>query len=229
MLNIYIRSIALYILVLIVMRIMGKREIGQFQPFELAIAIMISDLATTPMSDTGIPLSNGIIPIMGLLSIHLIITVLNMTNAKIRSIICGKPTVLINKGVIDEKQLNKERFSINELEAKLRNDNVMNLADVEYAILETNGNISVILKNNKNPIKAEDMNIEPKYEGMSYNLVIDGKVSKENLNKINKDHRWLLKQMEKYNLTPEKTLVFNINEAGDIYFQIKEKYKKEKN
>ncbi len=225
MLNTFIRSIILYVLVLIVMRIMGKREIGQFQPFELAIAIMISDLSTIPMSDTGIPLSNGIIPIMGLLCIHLIITVLNMTNTKIRGIICGKPAILIKKGIIDEKQLKKERFSINELEAKLRNDNVMSLADVEYAILETNGNISVILKSKKAPITAEDMNVIPKYEGISYNLIIDGKVSNENLKKINKDYYWLIKQLKKFNITPEQALVVNINEAGDIYYQVKDKYK----
>ena len=225
MLNTFIRAIVLYILVLIVMRIMGKREIGQFQPFELAIAIMISDLATIPMSDTGIPLSNGIIPIMGLLFIHLIITLLNMTSTIIRGYICGKPSILINKGIIDEKQLKKERFSINELEAKLRNDNVMSIADVEYAILETNGNISVILKKDKNPVTVKDLNINTKYEGMTYNLVIDGKVSYENLKKIDQNYDWLVKQTQKYHFMPEEALVVNINEAGDIFYQIKDKYK----
>ena len=146
MINTFLRSIILYVLVLIVMRVMGKREIGQFQPFELAIAIMISDLASIPISDTGIPLSNGIIPIMGLLFMHLIISALNMRNTTIRGIICGKPSILIYKGKIDENSLKKERFSINELESKLRNNNIMSISDVEYAILETNGNVSVILK-----------------------------------------------------------------------------------
>lgn len=225
MINTFIRAIILYILVLIVMRIMGKREIGQFQPFELAIAIMISDLATIPMSDTGIPLSNGIIPITGLLFIHLIITFLNMTSTKIRGVVCGKPSILISKGIIDEKQLKKERFSINELEAKLRDNNVMSITDVEYAILETNGNISVILKTDKQPVTAKDLNIKPEYEGMTYNLVIDGKVSFENLKKIDQSYEWLVKQTQKYHFMPEQALIVNINEAGDIFYQVKDKYK----
>lgn len=223
MLNTFFRSIILYLVVLIVMRLMGKREIGQFQPFELAIAIMISELASIPMADVGIPLTNGIIPILGLLIMHLLITLLNLTSVRIRGWICGKPAILIYKGKIDEKKLKKERFSINELEAKLRNNNVMNISDVEYAILETNGNISVIQKTNKKNLTPEDLNISPKYEGMTYNLVIDGKVSYENLNIIGQTYDWLLKQTQKYHMTPEQALIVTINEAGDIYCQKLEK------
>lgn len=223
MLNTFVRSIILYILVLFIMRLMGKREIGQFQPFELAIAIMISDLASNPISDNGIPLSDGIIPIMGLLLLHLIITFFNMTNTKIRGFICGKPSILINKGVINEKQLKKEKFSINELEAKLRNENVMSISDVEYAILETNGNISVILKKDKEPVTIGDLNLKSDYKGLTYNLVVDGEVSYENLKLINKDYEWLVKQTQKYHMMPEEALIVNINEAGEIFYQIKDK------
>lgn len=228
MLNTFLRSIILYLVVLIVMRLMGKREIGQFQPFELAIAIMISELASIPMADIGIPLTNGIVPILGLLLMHLIITVLNLTSVKVRGWICGKPSILIYKGQIDEKKLKKERFSINELEAKLRNNNVMNIADVEYAILETNGNISVIQKTDKKNLTPEDLNLSPKYEGLTYNLVIDGKISYENLTKINKDYDWLVKQTQKYQMMPEEALIVTLNEAGDIFCQ-KKKTKGEKN
>lgn len=137
MLITFFRSIVLYIIVLIVMRLMGKREIGQLQPFELAIAIMIADLASIPMTETGIPISNGIVPILGLLLMHLIISVLNIKSIRIREIICGKPSILIYRGKIDEKVLRKERFTINELQERLRNNNVVNISDVEYAILET--------------------------------------------------------------------------------------------
>ena len=221
MLNTFLRSIVLYLVVLIVMRLMGKREIGQFQPFEFAIAIMISELASIPMSDIGIPLINGIVPILGLLLMHLIISVLNLTSVKIRGWICGKPSILVYKGKIDEKKLKKERFSINELEAKLRNNNVMNIADVEYAILETNGNISVIQKTNKRNLTPEDLNLSPKYEGMTYNLIIDGKISYENLAIIGKDYDWLVKQTQKYQMLPEEALIVTLNEAGDIFCQKK--------
>ena len=130
----FVRSIVLYIIVLIVMRLMGKREIGQLQPFELAIAIMIADLASIPMTDIGIPISNGIIPICGLLVMHLLISSINIKSRKMRELICGKPTILMYQGRIDEQKLKKERFTINELQEKLRSSNVMDFGDVEYAI-----------------------------------------------------------------------------------------------
>ena len=169
----FFRSIILYIIILIVMRLMGKREIGQLQPFELAISIMIADLATIPMTATGIPITNGIVPILGLLIMHLLISILNMKSLKVREIICGKPRILINKGKIDENALIKERFTLNELQEKLRDKNIVNISDVEYAILETSGQISVIEKPNKRQTIPEDFGIMPKYEGLSYDLVID--------------------------------------------------------
>lgn len=149
LLIIFFRAIILYIFVLIVMRLMGKREIGQLQPFELAISIMIADLATIPMSDIGVPIFNGLIPILGLLVVHLCITVLNLKSAKAREIICGKPTILIYKGKIDKEALKKERFTVNELQERLRQDDIMKISDVDYAILETSGQVTAILKKGK--------------------------------------------------------------------------------
>lgn len=228
MLATFIRSIVIYIIVLIVMRLMGKREIGQMQPFELAISIMIADLASIPMTDIGIPISNGIIPILGLLIMHLIISVLNLKSSKIRELICGKPTILIYKGKIDEQQLKKERFTLNELEEKLRSNNVTNLGDVEYAILETSGDISVLEKPNKRAATPEDFNIMPDYEGIAYNLVIDGKVMTENLKLIGKNYDWLKKQTNKFQIMPEEALIVTINEKGDFFCQKKENKQKSK-
>ena len=172
----FVRSIILYILVLLVMRLMGKREIGQLQPFELAISIMIADLASIPMTDIGIPIFNGIIPMLGLLTMHLIISVINLKSMKAREIICGKPSILIYRGKINEEILKKERFTINELEERLRTSNVFNFGDVEYAILETSGQVTVIQKPEKRNTIPEDFNITPEYEGIPYDIVIDGKV-----------------------------------------------------
>lgn len=228
MLATFIRSIIIYIIVLIVMRLMGKREIGQMQPFELAISIMIADLASIPMTDIGIPISNGIIPILGLLVMHLVISILNIKSSKIREFICGKPTILINKGKIDEEKLKRERFTLNELEEKLRSNNVMDLGDVEYAILETSGDVSVIQKPNKRNTTPEDFNIMPEYEGISYNLVIDGKVMQENLKQIGENYDWLKKQTQKFQMMPEEALIVTINGKGSIYCQKKEKQLKKK-
>lgn len=219
----FIRSIILYLIVLVIMRLMGKREIGQLQPFELAISIMISELASIPMTDIGIPLINGIIPILGLLLMHLLISFLNLKSTKIRELVCGKPSILIYRGKIDEKKLRKERFTLNELEEKLRSNNVMDIGDVEYAILETSGDVSVILKPNKRNTTPEDFNIMPEYEGISYDLVIDGKVLNDNLKKLGKDYNWLKKQTLKFKMMPEEALIVTINGKDSIFCQRRER------
>lgn len=219
MLITFFRAIVLYIFVLIVMRLMGKREIGQLQPFELAISIMIADLATIPMTDIGIPISNGIIPILGLLVMHLLISVINIKSIRAREIICGKPSILIYRGKIDEKILKKERFTINELEERLRGKDIVNLGDVEYAILETSGEVTVIKKPEKRGTIPEDFNIVPDYEGIPYDLVVDGKVMNQNLKKIGKNYNWLVKQTEKFNIRPEEALVVTFDGKGQIFCQ----------
>lgn len=221
MLLIFARTIIIYILVLIVMRFMGKREIGQMQPFELVISIMIADLASTPMADIGIPILYGIIPILGLLVMHIIISVLNIKSVKVREIICGKPRILINKGRIDEKALIDENFTINELQERLRVNNVNNISEVEYAILETSGQISVVLKTSKRPVTPEDLNLFTKETKMSYDLIIDGRIMEDNLNKLHKDKLWLKKELSKFKLNAKETLIFVLNEDGTYYCQKK--------
>ncbi len=137
MLLIFLRAIILYTLVLLVMRCMGKREIGQLQPFELAISIMIADLAIIPMSELGTPIFYGVVPILALLVMHLLISFINLKSIKFREFICGKPSILIYRGKIDESVMKKENFTINELQERLRGNNIFDLGDVEYAILET--------------------------------------------------------------------------------------------
>lgn len=221
MLVLFIRSILIYIIVLVVMRLMGKREIGQLQPFELAIAIMIADLAATPIANSGIPLTNGIIPILGLLVMHLLISIGNMKSLKVRELVCGKPSILIYRGKLDETALRKERFTINELQERLRENNIMNLGDVEYAILETSGQINIIQKPNKRNTTPEDFGIEPEYEGISYDLVIDGKVMYDNLKILGKDYKWLKSQVRKFGYAPEEALIVTIDGKGQFFSQKK--------
>ncbi len=222
MILIFVKSIILYTIVLIVMRCMGKREIGQMQPFELAIAIMIADLATTPMTEIGIPLLYGIIPILGLLFMHIIISLGNLKSIKMREFICGKPRILIYRGKIDEQALKLENFTINELQERLRVNNINNLGDVEFAILETSGQISVVQKPEKRALKPEDFNIDAKYEGISYDLVIDGKIMEDNLKKLGKSRAWLEREVGKFNMKPEEALVVVLNGDRTIFCQKKE-------
>ena len=216
-----IRTIVLYLLVLLVMRLMGKREIGQLQPFELVISIMIADLASIPMSDVGVPIFNGIIPILGLLVMHLLISFCNLKSIKFRGVICGKPSILIYRGKIDEKVMKKERYTINELQERLRGKDVFNIGDVEYAILETSGEINVIKPEKRNPTLS-DLNIKAQYEGIAYDLVLDGVIQYENLKKLNKDYSWLKGQVKKFGFNPEQALVVTIDADGQIYCQQKE-------
>ena len=200
---------------------MGKREIGQMQPFELVISIMIADLASTPMTEIGIPILYGIIPILGMLFMHIIISVINIKSIRMREIICGKPRILINKGQIDEKALIKENFTINELQERLRVNNVNNISDVEYAILETSGQISVILKSNKCPVTPEDLNIQMEKTKISYDLILDGKIMYDNLKKLKKDTHWVEKELAKFNMLPPEALIFVLNGDGSYYCQKK--------
>lgn len=223
MLNTFIRVSIIYILVLVVMRIMGKREIGQMQPFELVIAIMIADLASVPMSDTGIPITNGIIPILALLLFQLIISIMNLKSIFLRKVICGKPRILIYRGKIDENALKKEKITINELQERLRQKSIFTIGDVEYAILETSGEISVIQKPEKRNTIPEDFNITPDYEGIPYDLVIDGKIMHDNLKQIGRDEKWLQKQVEKFKIKPQDALIVTFDGKEQIFCQEKGK------
>lgn len=222
MINIFVRVLIIYMLVLIIMRLMGKRELGQMQPFELVIAIMIADLASVPMADTGIPITNGIIPILALLLIQLIISLVNLKSINGRKIICGMPAILIYRGKIDEKVMKKEKFTVNELQERLRQNNIFNIGDVEYAILETSGQVTVIQKPEKRNAIPEDFGILPEYEGIPYDLVVDGKVMYENLKAIEKDYTWLKKQVEKFKIKPEQALIVTFDGKGQIFCQAKE-------
>ncbi len=195
------------------------------QPFELVIAIMIADLAAVPMADTGIPITNGIIPILALLLIQLLISIINMRSIWLRKILCGMPSILIFRGKIDERVLKKEKLTINELQERLRQNNVFSIGDVEYAILETSGQLTVIQKPEKRNTIPEDFGINPEYEGIPYDLVIDGKVMYENLKAIGKDYNWLLNQVKKFKIRPEQALVVTYDGKAQIFCQAKEEKK----
>lgn len=219
---IFIRTIIIYLVTVIVIRCMGKKEIGQMQPFEFVISLMIADIAATPLTDTGIPIFFGIIPILGLLFSYMVLSICNMTSTILRGIICGRPEILINKGKIVEKSLIKERITINELQERLRVKDVFSIEDVEYAILETNGELSITFKPNKRNITPEDLGITPEFIGISYDLIIDGKISEENLEILGKDYKWLKNEVNKFGYEPEDVLIAIISGNGSFFCQKKE-------
>ena len=159
---------------------------------------------------------------------HLIISMANIKSIKMREIICGKPSILIYRGKIDEQILKRERFTINELQERLRGNNIVNLGDVEYAILETSGQVTVIQKPDKRNTIPADFNIMPEYEGISYDLVVDGKIMYDNLKLLGKDYKWLKKQINKFGFSPENALIATLDGNGQIFCQQKDDNKSKK-
>lgn len=224
MLVVFIRTLVLYTIVIIVMRIMGKRQIGQLQPFELAIAIMISELAAVPMQNIGIPLISGIIPILTLLVAQLLISFIALKSTKARGIICGKPSILIENGKINESNLKREMYTLNDLLEQLRIKDTPNIADVEFAILETNGQLSIIPKSQKRPISPEDLQLSTKYEGLPLDLIIDGEIIFKNLNRARLDVQWLGQELSKLGVSNTKEVLFaSLDSDGKLYVQKKKK------
>jgi len=208
------------------MRILGKRQIGQLQPFELTIAIMISELASVPMQDSAIPLLNGIIPILTLIIAQIALSFISLKSVRARGLICGKPRVLIENGKIIEENMRKEMYTLNDLLEQLRINNVGNIADVEFAILETNGQLSVIPKSQKRPVTPQDLNISTKYEGLTYDIIIDGKVMSRNLKKINLDEEWLRNKLKSLGVNDVKDVFFaSLDTEGNLYYQVKNSVK----
>ncbi|OLN31920.1 DUF421 domain-containing protein [Desulfosporosinus metallidurans] len=221
MIIVVIRTLILYTLVIVALRLMGKREIGQLQPFELVVILMISDLAAVPSENVGIPLLSGIIPILVLLSASLTLAWISLKSEKARDIICGKPSILIERGQIIEEEMKKNCYNLTDLLEELRLKNVPNIADVEFAILENNGQLSVIPKAHKRPTIPEDFHIMPQFEGLPLTIIMDGKLNSKTLEKSNKTLNWLKDELKKQGTKIEDVLLASLDSSGTLYVQAK--------
>jgi Predicted membrane protein len=223
MLIVPVRAAILYLLVVIIVRIMGKHQIGQLQPYELVITILISELAAVPMQDTDIPLINGIIPILTLLLIQITLSFISLKSSGARRIICGGPSVLIENGKIQQSELSKLRYSINDLLEQLRLKDIPNVADVEFAILETCGKLSVIPKSQKRPVNPEDLKLNTSYEGLPTTLIVDGTLQHHHLKKARLTEEWLRNELAKFGWTQwNQILLASLDSAGKLFIQPKE-------
>ena len=209
------------------MRLMGKRQIGQLQTSELVVALIIADLAAIPMANIGIPLFSGIVPILTLFIGEAMLSFISLKSQYARRIFSGKPSIVVAKGELVEKELNKQRFSIDDLMEQLRIKNVANIEDVEYAILETGGSLSVILKTNKAPVIREDLNIAAQYKGLPTTLIIDGTLVKENLSIAGINENWLQNELRKNKIGSVKDVLFAFTTPEKVLkFQLKDNAKK---
>ncbi len=221
-----IRTFILFCVVIIALRLMGKRQIGQLQPYELVIIIMLSELAAIPMQNVGIPLLSGLIPILTLLIGAVSLSYISLKSERFRQVICGTPSILIEKGRIIESEMSRQRYNLNDLMEQLRVNNVHNIADVEYAILETSGNVSVIPKSHKRPIVPEDLNLEVIYEGLPLTLIIDGFLFRKNLERLNLSEDWLMKELQQKGVDKVSNVLFaSIDSQEKLFVQPKSNQK----
>lgn len=223
MVIILFRTVVLYITIIVALRLMGKRQIGELQPNELVIAITISELAAIPMQNSGIPLINGIVPIITLIALEILVSYLSLRSRKFRAFIVGHPVILIDNGQINIKALEKTRCSLDDLVEVLRNSGYPNLSDVAYAVMETNGNVSVLPKNQKAPLTPSDMKLQTPKDRLPLCLVMDGKVIGENLRLSPFSECQLEAELKKKGIPSiQSTLYASIDSDGSLCAQGKE-------
>ncbi|PLR93744.1 DUF421 domain-containing protein [Bacillus sp. T33-2] len=208
---IIIRTLILYILILGIFRLMGKREIGELSILDLVVYIMIAEMAAVAIENTNEPLLHSILPIFLLVAIQIILALLSLKSKKFRDIVDGKPTIIINQGKIDEHAMRAQRYNFDDLLLQLREKDIKNVADVEFAVLEPSGTLSVFQKNENK-----------KGSGIPLPLVIDGVIQKEHLEKIHKTESWLLEKLQAQGHSEVKNISFCSYTNGNFYIDIKD-------
>ena len=221
----FLRTSIMYILVIAVMRLMGKRQIGQLQPYEVVIALMISDLAAMPMQDTSVPLLSGIIPILSLLFFQLIISYMVLKSKKARRIICGSPRVLLLNGKIIEENLRNEMYNLDDLMEALRVGGYPNPADLSLVVLETGGSVSIVPKGAVSVLTPEDMN-KSKDDVCYWDLIKDGVAEPTNMSYSHIEEKQLQKAIRNAGARDIRDVLYcNVDNKGHFFVQLKEKAK----
>ena len=215
-----VRTIILYLLIIVGVRLMGKRQVGELEPSELVMSLIIADLAAVPMQDYGIPLLTGIIPILALLSLTMMLSVLTMRSVTFRLLLCGRPSIIIRKGQMDIAEMRRNRLTVDELLEDLRGKGYTDPSQVYYAVLETNGQLSVLPKNaNKPPVNGQLGHVVPDEE-LPVVVVSDGKVLEKNLLRVGHDRNWLQKQLK--GASPSSLFLVLADSSGLVYQSRKE-------
>lgn len=217
------RTVTLYLLIIVGIRLMGKRQIGELEPTELVFTLLIADLAAVPMQDFGIPLITGVIPIVALLCVTYLLSVLTTRSIRLRALLCGRPSIVVADGKLNQREMEKNRFTLDELSEELRVQGVTDLATVKYAILETNGQLTVLLYAGQQPVKAEQMGLCPKEPGIPMPIISDGRLMRDNLKKRGLDDQWLARQLASHHVRRvEEVFVLTVDENNTVYFAKKE-------
>lgn len=218
----YLRAAFLYLVLILAVRLMGKRQIGQMEASEFVVTMLVANLAAIPMQDGAIPLYSGLVPILTVLGMELVLSGLIMHSVVLRKFFCGKPVILINNGKIIQENLRRTRITLDELTGHLREKDVLDIRTVQYAILETDGNLSVFPFPKERPASAKDAGIQASRQYLPITLVEDGYLSKENLQKAGKDETWVKTVLQQHNTDVQSTLLLTVDEGDHVVWLGKE-------
>ena len=216
MLIAFLRSVLLYFILLVTIRLMGKRQIGEMEPTEFLVSMLLANLATIPMQDPALPLTAGLVPILTVLALELILSFLSLRSIRIRKLLCGKPVILIEEGKLLQKNLTAARVTLDELTELLREQGILQLNAVKYAILETNGQVSAILYGKDRPPTCAECGISPQEELLPWTLISDGRVLHANLRLSGRDERWLEKELRRRSCGIPDVMLMTVDRSGAV-------------
>ena len=222
MIHSYLRTIILYLVLILAVRLMGKRQIGQMEASEFVVTMLVANLAAIPMEDTGTPLYTGLVPILTVLGAELCLSWLILKSVTLRKFFCGKPVILIENGKILQDNLCRTRVTLDELTGHLREKDVLDIRSVQYAILETNGNLSVFPFPAERPASAKEAGIQARKQSLPVSIIQDGRLFQDNLRLSGKDEVWLRRVLEEHTATREETFLLTVDGSGKVVFLRKE-------
>ena len=218
----YIRTIILYLVLFFCIRLMGKRQIGQMEPSEFVVTMLVANLAAIPMQDEGLPLYGGLIPMLTVLGMELVLSGAMLRSIRLRKFLCGKPVILIENGRILQKNLRATRVTLDELTGHLREKDVLDIRSVQYAILETNGNLSVFPFPSEVPASAKEAGIHPKDRFLPVTVISDGQLLRQNLQYAARDESWVHQVLGEYRASIAGTWLLTVDKAGHVVWLGKE-------
>lgn len=218
----YFRTLFLYLVLIFAVRLMGKRQIGEMEPAEFVVTMLVANLAAIPMQDGAIPLYSGLVPILTVLGMELVLSGMILRSVRLRRLLCGKPVILIDNGKILQENLKSARINLDELTGQLRAKDVLDIRTVQFAILETSGDLSVFPYPKEKPASAKDAGVQATGQHLPVTVVEDGYLSRENLERAKKDEKWLEKVLSQHNCGIQDTFLLTVDESGQVVWLGKE-------
>ena len=218
----YLRAAFLYLVLILSVRLMGKRQIGQMEASEFVVTMLVANLASIPMQDGGIPLFSGLVPILTVLGMELLLAAAAMGSVWVRKVLCGKPVILIENGKVNQKALRATRVTLDELTGHLREKDVLDIQSVQYAILETNGNLSVFPWPKEKPASAKEAGVQVKSQYLPISIIEDGYLYGENLAVAKRDKKWVQQVLDEHRTSLKQTWLLTVDEKGHVLWLPKE-------